>query len=235
MNDGTANDKLANTRIASKCKVRFIDLLRPENMDWLGKPGAQTAFGVLAWMVETSRHYVKSFSPGPLEDINGQPSVLSYNHCLTIGRKWRDQLRDMFRWCLLSGWDYATRERKRAERIALDNHRVLPIRRRIRDESTSWPGYPECMDDEIDELFGLAGNTLNTSFNEIYPDATHLNYLKIKLYGLDNWVVCLNYGIKGDSSGWELEFANTEGEIFFDFILRVLDEIKGLVRLEEQP
>lgn len=190
-------------RRSDRQKVRFIDLVRPENRTWRGDIHAQTSFALYGWVVHLLNPLYENRCNHIPPFLSAHPGVLSYD-LDPFGRKWRDELWMRFHYILLSGeCDPVVRAMLDAEQLHIGGERYVSLPRYIRLKR--WFGHITeiRMDDILDALFGLEGRMLNVSLNSSWPEAREIEGVDLHVRSQHLFAVQMWYRIPSDSSHWD--------------------------------
>ncbi|MFA5157806.1 MAG: hypothetical protein WC451_01255 [Patescibacteria group bacterium] len=215
-------------RRSDRVRIRFTDLVRPENRYWDGCQ-VQAAFTVYAWVLGLLRPlYVGRCNHIP-PFLSGNPDVLDRN-VYPFGKDWKLQLWLRFHYLLLyKEIDPAVLTLLEENGVVLGSERILTLPRYVRLEKWFGQICEIRMDHILDALFRLTGQTLNVSLNSRWIDAREVESISLHVRGLGVYAVQMYYRIPNDSSHWDHWICSKKGEMFYDFVLRAYRQLEEMV------
>jgi len=213
-------------KLATKKKVKFIDLARPPNYSFYPLNFRQ-AFEVFRWMVKTGSPSNGYYSGGRqnVYDILSKTSGINSREVRAFtGKDWARDLKERFQWAVLldEGSDpngHLKRWREN-EGISLTGERVIPI---------SYFNHGGVQDTLLTSMLTTTGRT-RQSHNSCWKKARTV-YNVCLVPSAEAWSLKFYYGFSRDrSSSWDLNVARQEeGEVFDDFFRRAYSVLNELV------
>ncbi|MGG6262845.1 hypothetical protein ACQ4M3_20750 [Leptolyngbya sp. AN03gr2] len=230
-------------KIATKSKIAFIDLIRPEmGNPYFGGLELQKAIEVYRWMCQTAQPYRshRTYHGNPYGNdaislLNGQPTIVGNDSTPNpFTANWEEEMRSRFHSVLLSNLAQPEAERwKHDYQINLMKTRIVPMRY----YAEQLPQYPYIQTrgfrNAIDQLFSLLGRSLNYSPNPFHLEAKVISEIKFNVY--PTYSIALHYGYHiTDYTSWCVYFYAQPDELLYDWATRVYVEILSKLTPESE-
>lgn len=214
--------------IRTKAKYRFLEFLRPRHSWWPYPYTIEQAFGLYAWMAETSLACFKSEHNNPVHGLLA--AIDTTVHASLQPVRSIDHLRDSFHCILLSDVGQSIEDWKTKHGIGVYAERWVHFRHH------QYGTGPDCeagLKTNLD-LFLKSTGKLAVQLNEHHADANNILGVTLRYSTYyHGWIFQLRYGV--DGSAWYHELAiQDRRETFYECFARARCELVALASPDYQ-